>query len=433
MGIFILCIILIVEITFLIYALKTRNNQTTIRNIIRVSAFGNFLLFGVIQVITWSFRYVFFAIVLMVYAILGIIGLIRKKVDKKNYTKVRIIRKTIGSVLLLSITIFPAIFFPQYEPIPESGELDVAMVNYTYTDKNRIETYDDSGENRKLNVEFWYPEDGTGSYPLIIFSHGMYGVKYSNESLFRELASNGYVVCSIDHTYHSFFTEDDSGKITIVSKEFLKQNQIADEAKDAKTVLSLVEEWMKIRTDDMNFVIDTILENVVGNSSEAVYNRIDNSSIGICGHSMGGATALGVGRQRTDIQAVMSLEAPYFGDIIDAKGHNFIFTEDEYPIPVLNIYSDGSWGFLKENTTYAQNERFLNDADSITYNVYLKGAGHMTLTDLSLFSPILSDILQGGSVKVDARECLETINELALNYFECYLKGVGSFNPQKEY
>lgn len=65
--------------------------------------------------------------------------------------------------------------------------------------------------------------------------------------------------------------------------------------------------------------------------------------------------------------------------------------------------------------------------------MHLKGAGHMTLTDLSLFSPILSNILQGGSVKVDARECLETINEISLDYFNSYLKGIGSFNPKKEY
>lgn len=433
MGIVILSIILIVEIAFLINALKTRSNQTAIRNIIWVSAFGTFILFSVIHVITWSFRYTLFALVLMVYSISGIIGLIRKKEDNKNFTKVRIIRKAIGSALLLSIAIVPSILFPHYELIPASGDLNVTTVTYTYTDKNRIETYDESGEYRKLNVEFWYPENGMGSYPLIIFSHGMYGVKTSNESLFRELASNGYVVCSIDHTYHSFFTKDNDGKITIVSREYLNQYQIANETKDAKTVLPLIEEWMKIRTDDMNFVIDTILENVASNSAQAVYTQIDSSSIGISGHSMGGATALGVGRQRGGIQAVMSLEAPYFGDIIGAKGEKFIFTKDEYPIPVLNIYSDGTWGILSENTTYTQNERFLNDADSITYNVHIKGAGHMTLTDLSLFSPILSNILQGGSVKVDARECLETINELALNYFDTYLKGTGSFNPQREY
>ena len=106
-------------------------------------------------------------------------------------------------LLLVVIAVTPALIFPQYKLPKMTGKHEVATVNYTYTDQSRIETFTNTGENRKVNVEFWYPKDAGGKYPLVVFSHGAFGMKTSNTSTFMELASNGYVVCSIDHPYHS--------------------------------------------------------------------------------------------------------------------------------------------------------------------------------------------------------------------------------------
>ncbi len=65
-----------------------------------------------------------------------------------------------------------------------------------------------------LNVQFWYPDSIDGMNPLIIFSHGGLGVKSSNETLNSELASHGYVVCSIDHKYQCLYTTDEDGDKT---------------------------------------------------------------------------------------------------------------------------------------------------------------------------------------------------------------------------
>jgi len=58
-----------------------------------------------------------------------------------------------------------------------------------------------------VNVGFWYPKETAGTYPLLFFSHGTFGIKDSNNSAFEELASHGYVVCSVDHPGHSFYTK----------------------------------------------------------------------------------------------------------------------------------------------------------------------------------------------------------------------------------
>ncbi|MFD3259544.1 hypothetical protein ACE3MQ_13125 [Paenibacillus lentus] len=71
-----------------------------------------------------------------------------------------------------------------------------------------------------MNVQFWYPDNAEGIYPLVVFSHGAFGIKASNASTYRELASHGYVVCSIDHPYHSFYTVADDGAVTLINSEY---------------------------------------------------------------------------------------------------------------------------------------------------------------------------------------------------------------------
>ena len=57
----------------------------------------------------------------------------------------------------------------------------------------------------------------------------------------------------------------------------------------------------------MNFVLDTLLAKV-SQSGKAPYDRIDTGKIGVFGHSLGGATAVAAGRERSDISAVIDIE-----------------------------------------------------------------------------------------------------------------------------
>lgn len=184
---------------------------------------------------------------------------------------------------------------------------------------------------------------------------------------------------------------------------------------------------MKIRTGDMNFVINTILDRARRPTADKVYKLVNVNKIGVSGHSLGGAAALGIGRERSDIRAVMALESPYFGDILGVKDDKFVYTPATYPVPVLNIYSDSTWGNFKLDPEYTQNQKLLTDTHAQAFNVYIKGAKHMSLTDLALVSPLLANMLDGGKAKIDEYHCLKTINQVTLKFFDCYLKGDGKF------
>lgn len=422
MGIIILVIAIFVEVAFAAYCIIRKSNQSKTRNIIRISAFAVFLIFTLLQVIQWSFRYKMLAGLLFIMAVIGAVSLIRKKKVEKEYKAKHIVCKAIAVIFLIFIADVPAILMPQYNLIEATGEYEVATATYTYTDNSRVETYTDNGEKRKVNVGFWYPKNAKGTYPLVVFSHGMFGVKISNESLFRELASHGYVVCSIDHPYQSFFTRDEDGNITIVDKGFMQDYKDWCRVEDTEISYQYISEWMKIRTGDMNLVIDTILDCTAGQNVDEVYQLVNVNKIGVCGHSMGGSAALGLGRERNDISAVMALESPYFGDILGVKKGDFIFNTETYPVPVLNIYSDSTWGKFNKEPIYTQNEKLLANTDAQAFNVYIKGAKHLSLTDLALFSPILSSMLDGGKAEVDEYHCLKTINQATLEFFDCYLK-----------
>ena len=432
LGLIILFSVFIFEICFSIYCIRLKSYEDMKRNIIRIIAFLAFILITLVSVIEWSFRWYAFYTWLLILAVMGTVSLVnQKKVSSMAFNKRRVIIKSTAVFGAFFLTLTPVLIFPQYSQLPVTGGYNVATKVYTYTDYNRIEIFSDSEEHRKLTVQYWYPENAYHTFPLIIFSHGAFGIKTSNLSLYNELASNGYVVCSIDHTYHSFFTTDTDGKTTFINSNYMKE-VIREDVHTSKTKsFEYYQEWMGIRTGDINFVVDYILTEAVNNDADKVYSLVNKEKIGVMGHSLGGSAALGIGRVRNDIRAVMALESPYLCDITAVENDQFVWNEEKYRIPVLNIYSNSSWSYLAEWPQYYKNAEMLLDMDVDVYNVYLQGAGHLSLTDLALSSPILTRILDGQNAKIDARYSLITINQVALEFFNYYLKGYDTINIEK--
>ena len=112
-------------------------------------------------------------------------------------------------------------------------------------------------------------------------------------------------------------------------------------------------------------------------------------------------------------------------DIIGVKNGTFLWNETPYPLPVLNIYSDSSWSHLNDWPQYALNARLIYDKRPETFNVYLKGAVHLSLTDLALTSPFLTRILSGQKNSLNSREGLTLINQIALSFFDDFSKRPG--------
>lgn len=412
---------LILHAVYIGYCLAKKSHQPRIKHVLYLSAFGLMLLFLLFGVIQWDFRWKPLLLGAGAIALYSLTALLLHR-RQKPFHAVRSVSSVLLSCLLTFALLLPALLFPSYTLPPPSGKYQVLTAEASYYDDTRVETYDDSGRAREVNVGFWYPDTDIGSFPLILFDHGFCGIKESNESTFIELASQGYVVCSIDHPYQSFYTTNVQGKTTLIDQGYLREyGQTGDDlAENARLLLK----WLDIRVADTNFVLDTVLTEEGG-----FYSLVDPGSIGIFGHSLGGATAAAIGRVRGGIDAVINLDGPMAYEITGLDAGAYTIRPQPYPAPILSIYSQYLYekGLEPKDPLYQVN-RLASATAPASYEFVLEGAQHMSLTDLVLFSPFLASVLDSGrKAETDPYECLEKMNQVILAFFDSMLKDNGSF------
>ncbi len=433
LGIITLIIALSAQIGFLVYRLVTKNRQLKVKNIMRLTAFAIFSLLLATGVYWWGFRWIGLFLLLAVLSIFSGIYFIRKPKKQKQHKALPAVLSCISGCILLTICILPGILFPQFNPVKATGNYTINTTSVTFVDTSRIDPFSKKSENRKLTVQFWYPtvKEGSNKFPLTIFSHGSFGYRGSNLSTFKNLASNGYVVCSIDHSYHSFFAKHTDGSTTLVNTEFLNDAvNITNNKYDAKTSYDKTHEWLKLRTDDINFVLNKILDNKNAEIPEALYSIINQEKIGLLGHSLGGAAAAQLGRDRSDVDAVAVIDGTMIGEEIAFKDGHPVLNTEAYPIPLLNLYNDSHYKDAKQQGT-AYNNLSASSHAKEAYDIVIRGSGHLNFTDLPLFSPALAHMLGTGTV--DSRYCIETMNNIVLEFFDHTLKDKKELHLQTEY
>lgn len=346
-----------------------------------------------------------------------------------------------GLITLVICVLIPTFVLPFYSLPEPTGKFNVGTVIYDFTDKNRIETLSkEKGKSREIAVQFWYPSDKTGSkplydisgapiskaqrnYPVLIFSHGAFGMRMSNASTFRELASHGYIVASIDHTYHSFYTSFANGSSTPVNIDFLN-SAIAASADDLspKETFEITHDWLELRKADINLVIDSLKSEDFGIKDEILKGHMDLTKIGLFGHSLGGATAAQVARQRDDVSAAIVIDGTMIGDIIGLSNDNKeIITDESYNKPLMQMYNSSFQNQEAKETSYLPNINAYNNAKDAAYSLCIKDSGHLNFTDLPRISPFLAGMLGVGTV--DSLKSIEIVNAYSLAFFDQHVKG----------
>ncbi len=366
-------------------------------------------------------RNLIFIIAIALLLAFAVFSLCFKGWRQKRVKRLCVLGGVAGVLALGYFWCFPAWSYPEV-----TGAYAVARADEVYIDESRVESYEDDGSARWLNVSFWYPQDDTAGEkvcPLIVFSHGSFGTRESNVVQYRELASHGYVVCAIEHTYQSLGTTGPDGERAGLDSGFQQQVlRASDDTPEQRAELAaLFDSWMTVRTADIGFVLDTVVSRTQGGEG-GVYRLVDTSRIGLMGHSMGGAAALALGRERSDVSAVIALEAPFMGDVegVTAEG-DFVWDDTPYPVPLLSVYTDASWNILDTAPQYAQNNAVRHDDCAGTQDIYMQGAGHMTLTDLVYELPPLC-LLFGQRLILDADGYEADINAAYVEFLNAYLK-----------
>lgn len=317
------------------------------------------------------------------------------------------------------VTLFTAfqVLFPVFPIVAVTGDYSVAQSNdyFNYpTTNDQLET---SEGYRQVPITLWHPErieDINGK--LILFSHGSFGIADSNDSLFNELASHGYVVASLSHPYHSFTATLEDGSNIRIDTSYLRDVLATQGSENLEKTLTELENWSQVHEDD----IVQVLEQIQAEQTENIFLQAVNSDqVILMGHSLGGTAVLNLGRQRKDIAAVVALESPFSGDITGINEDNtYEFTNEPYPLPLLSIYSDSTWNHLDEWTLYTQNWNHIDSENDQYQNIYIKGSGHIGLTDMHRVSPLLTNLIDGGLNSEDYDTVLKQLNEAVLPFLD---------------
>ncbi|MEV3930215.1 alpha/beta hydrolase [Streptomyces sp. NPDC049944] len=121
------------------------------------------------------------------------------------------------------------------------------------------------------------PAGHTRSLPLVVLSPGFTKPRTTLTTLAEDLASHGYVVAAIDHTYESVATTFPDGRVATCTACEVPH----DEAFWNRLVTS--------RAADVSFVLDELTESHTEWDGSRL---IDRSRIAMAGHSVGGASAV---------------------------------------------------------------------------------------------------------------------------------------------
>ncbi len=203
------------------------------------------------------------------------------------------------------------------------------------------------------------------------------------------------------------------------------------------------QDWLGLRTADINFVHRHASKPAPRRAgSDPVYGMIDVSRIGLMGHSLGGSSVGLVARQRSDIRAVVLLDADLQGDyLLVLQRGKYTLNDEVYPVPLLAIMADDLVRLIDkipDARDVVALEHVLATAPH-AYRVHITGTDHQSVTDLALSSPFFVKLITGvvpkagGGEAADKLYVIETVNDLVLKFFNVYLKGEGNFAPARTY
>jgi len=183
----------------------------------------------------------------------------------------------------------------------------VAVRQLTFVDTSRptsaLGSYPGS-PSRLLPTTIWYPSDGGGPFPLVVFAHG-YSVTPANYSaLLSRIATAGYVVAAPTYPMLS-----------------------GQPAGPTETV-----DWDQLWPDTW-FVTGKVLDLSTG-GDPALGGRIDPTRIAVAGHSDGADIALGVGCQPFRLDPRVRAVVAYAADL------GYLGAYQANGRPILHVLSD---------------------------------------------------------------------------------------------
>ncbi|GAA0629790.1 hypothetical protein GCM10010174_57690 [Kutzneria viridogrisea] len=302
-------------------------------------------------------------------------------------------------------------------PAP-TGPHPLGTASFHLVDQARVDPWQDSRPARELMIQLWYPalaadghpaapwmspgaaaffEQGQGipsgtlllpvthahpaapvdrgrcGRPVLLYSPGLRSDRSLGTALIEELASHGYLVVAIDHTYDADQVEFPGGRV----ETFAITGDIDN---------ALIAKALAVRTADTRFVLDQLTALNSGHNTDVgrqtppptLAGAFDLSRVGILGHSLGGATAAAAIRADRRLRAGVNLDGSLLPPVTAGTERPFLlFGSDPGPGS-----EDPSW------------DQFWASQYGWKRELALIGCTHISFTDLETLLPQAAPILR---------------------------------------
>ncbi|AKG36268.1 alpha/beta hydrolase family protein [Paenibacillus durus] len=370
--------------------------------------------------------------------------------------------------VLLIISTVLAVSLPVFD-LPKPGGADtVGTATFDWIDGNREETLTaDPGDKRELVVQVWYPAEKTDGppqflfpqdaqifhnyiaafaeglhlpafaldywkysrshsfqdapvlssakpYPLVIINHGMGTSTILHASQAENLASHGYIVAAIDHTYSTAATAFSDGRITGFTTE-LSAKDVHDKAR------AIGEIW----TQDVEFVLSRLEALNAGRIESDFKGKIDLDNVGIMGHSFGGATAYNAAYTMDKIKAGINMDGTLLELDRDQINKPFMFLQSDDSAKMIEALDDPAVPEEIKERIAKEIKITRHVIERGGKSIHIKGTAHYNFTDLQFYSPLIKYMGMTGSIEGHRGAFL--VSRYVLDFFDKYLKdGAGA-------
>ncbi|MCX4885606.1 hydrolase [Streptomyces sp. NBC_00847] len=215
----------------------------------------------------------------------------------------------------------------------------------------------------------------SGPLPVVCYSPGAGDPRSLGTTLCDDLASRGYVVVSVDHTYDASAVQFPGGRVegSVLPAEF--DNAYPDPGR----IKALLQKTLAVRVADIRFVLDELPCAL----PRALRGMLDFGHTGMFGQSAGGFTALQAMHDDPRIAAAADLDGvlAYVQDD-DAAGSLSTVAADGVDRPFLLIGKDGN-----DLSTVPSWDALWRHSRGWHRGLSLRGAEHATYTDAEALVP----------------------------------------------
>ncbi len=362
----------------------------------------------------------------------------------------------LGLILLAISTALPILLPVPTIPAP-NGPYRVGTRIYELSDPSRQEIYSGKDEPRRFQIQVWYPSEPTTAderapwmanaeifapaiaryihmpsffldhlklvrmpaykesrlapteegYPVILFSHGWNGFNAQNTGQAIQLASHGYMVVGIQHTYGAVITVFNDGTVARNNPSALPSGAPDDEYEAAAH--KLVEQW----AGDLAYAL-TYMEKQNNDTASPFFEALDLTRIGVYGHSTGGGAAIQFCGTDPRCKALLGMD-PFMRPVSLAVLENGVIQ------PAFFMFSQ-RWADDVDSRNNTLFHRFLPNVPKVVGVISINGTAHYDFSDLPLLSPLAPRL--GLKGPINGKRVTGIINDYLVAFFDGTLKSV---------